>query len=117
MGFKEVKKDTNSIKEFDKRLFELHGMENYLDFVRKKEKDTNSTKELSYIEYLLEKILLEVERAKRIDFEHEIALIEWEPNKYYLIDFSCWWKRYPIKIWTKKEYEEYANNRAGIKLY
>lgn len=94
----------------------------YLREIKEQEKEEASSptryliKELSYMECLLEIISLELKRIERAEIDHEVVLVKEESGKHRLFDFMTGAVK-DIPIFTKEEFKEYINQRAGMKVY
>lgn len=108
------------ILRYNDRLRELYGFSSYMQYqdLINESGEWSERDSLTYIKYVLDKLLVEMGRLKSVSFDHEIVITEFEPGKYYAYDdVGSTRVRYPVKIMSRKEFEEYTNSRAGFKVY
>lgn len=117
-----MKKFPQEAERYARCLREVYGAGGYLDYMRENEaeglKDCNPyiVKQLSYLEYLMEAVLLEAHRLNSAEMDRDWFVVEWGPGEYKLTDFTS--GRFKvIKTYTRKEYEEEVNRRLGYKVY
>lgn len=119
---KSVEKDALVFRQrYEKKISNLHAAGAYLREVRNCEEDALKVcnayliKELSYLEYLMEAVLLEMQRVKNADIDKEIFVVE-NDGKFRIVDFSTGKMKCVYKL-SEEEFEEYINHRAGTKIY
>ena len=117
-----MEKDTLALRQrYEKRISNLHAAGAYLREMRNCEEEALKVcndylvRELSYLEYLMEAVLLEMQRVKNADMDKEIFAVE-SDGKFRIIDFSTGRMKYVHKL-SEEEFEEYINHRAGTKIY
>ena len=99
------------------RLNALYGFSSYMEYqdIVNESEEWSERDSLTYIKYVLDILLLEIKRLKSVSFDHEIVITEWKPGKFYAYDSVGGYRvRYPVKVMSRKEFEEYTENRFGF---